>query len=68
MIASKKAKTAAGKRALKQREPVDHEGPKTAVFLKGTTTSQVVGDALKDLVWLHVSSKFFRYFKFYFRP
>ncbi|KAJ3262261.1 hypothetical protein HK103_002674 [Boothiomyces macroporosus] len=44
-----KPKTAAGHRALKKREPVAEEGAKTAVFLKGTTTSQIVSDALKDL-------------------
>ncbi|KAI8929866.1 Brix domain-containing protein [Entophlyctis helioformis] len=47
-----KAKTAAGARILKKREPTLIEGAKTAVFLKGTTTSQVVSDALKDLTAL----------------
>ena len=45
----KKAKSAAGARALKKREPVEEEGAKTAIFCKGTTTSQVVNDLQKDL-------------------
>jgi ribosome production factor 2 len=46
----RKAKSAAGKRELKKREPLPEEGAKTAIFLKGTSTSQTVSDALKDLV------------------
>ncbi|KAJ3276732.1 rRNA-binding ribosome biosynthesis protein rpf2 [Terramyces sp. JEL0728] len=49
IINRRKPKTAAGHRAQKKKEPVAEEGAKTAVFLKGTTTSQVVSDALKDL-------------------
>jgi ribosome production factor 2 len=49
MIARSKPKTAAGKRAQDKKLPVTEEGAKSAVFLKGTTTSQVVTDAIKDL-------------------
>ncbi|KAI8901654.1 Brix domain-containing protein [Globomyces pollinis-pini] len=49
MIRRTKAKTAAGNRAQRKKEPVADEGAKTAVFLKGTSTSQIVTDALKDL-------------------
>lgn len=45
----RKAKTAAGKRAMQKREPIAEEGAKTAIFMKGTNTSQVITDALKDL-------------------
>ncbi|OAJ39288.1 hypothetical protein BDEG_23151 [Batrachochytrium dendrobatidis JEL423] len=49
MLRTVKAKTASGKRALKKREPVIEEGAKVALFLKGTTTSQIVSDGLKEL-------------------
>ena len=45
----KKAKTAAGARALKRKDPVEEEGAKTAIFCKGTTSSKVVNDLQKDL-------------------
>ena len=45
----KKAKTAAGARALKRKEPVEEEGAKTAIFCKATTSSQVVNELQKDL-------------------
>ena len=45
----RKAKTAAGARALKKKEPVEEEGAKTAIFCKGTTSSQIVNDLQKDL-------------------
>lgn len=45
-----KPKTARSKRALKEREPKVHENPKTALFIRSSTTNQVVTDALKDLV------------------
>ena len=48
----RKAKSAAGKRAMQKREPVAEEGAKVAIFMKGTNTSQVVTDCLKDLVLL----------------
>ncbi|KAI8915763.1 Brix domain-containing protein [Gorgonomyces haynaldii] len=49
MLKQVKPKTAAGKRALEKKEPKPLEGAKPAVFLKGTTTSQIVSDLLKDL-------------------
>ncbi|KAJ3208098.1 rRNA-binding ribosome biosynthesis protein rpf2, partial [Entophlyctis luteolus] len=42
-------KNAASKRALKKREPVIEESVKQALFVKGSSTSEVVLDALKDL-------------------
>ncbi|RKP03032.1 hypothetical protein CXG81DRAFT_10058, partial [Caulochytrium protostelioides] len=47
-----KAKTAKGRRVLQAREPQTAEDIKTAIFLKGTTTSQTVSDALKSLYTL----------------
>ncbi|KAI9482866.1 MAG: Brix domain-containing protein [Benjaminiella poitrasii] len=44
-----KAKNARTKRFLKNREAKVNENPKTALFVRGSTTSQVVNDALKDL-------------------
>ncbi|KND01952.1 rRNA-binding ribosome biosynthesis protein RPF2 [Spizellomyces punctatus DAOM BR117] len=49
MLRTVKARTAAGKRALKKREPQTIEEAKPAVFIKGTTTSQLVMSVLKDL-------------------
>ena len=46
----RKARSAAGKRALDKREPQVHEGTKQAVFMKTATTSEIVTMALKDLV------------------
>ena len=45
-----KAKTAVGKRVLEKREPQVHEGVKQALFMKATSTSEIVNLALKDLV------------------
>ncbi|KAI7903862.1 Brix domain-containing protein [Cokeromyces recurvatus] len=44
-----KAKNARTKRFLKNREAKVNENPKTSLFVRGSTTSQVVNDALKDL-------------------
>ncbi|KAI9247425.1 Brix domain-containing protein [Phascolomyces articulosus] len=44
-----KAKNARTKRFLKNREAKVHENPKTALIVKGSTTSQIINDALKDL-------------------
>ncbi|KAI9091843.1 Brix domain-containing protein [Phlyctochytrium arcticum] len=49
MLRTVKARTAAGKRALKKREPQTVEGAKPAVFMKGTNTSQLVTSVMKDL-------------------
>jgi len=46
----RKAKTARGARFLENREPKVVENTKQAMFIKGTTTSQVVSDAMADLV------------------
>ncbi|KAI8806404.1 Brix domain-containing protein [Cladochytrium replicatum] len=46
------AKTNRGRRVLKKREPQPVEGPKTAIFARGSTSSQIVGTALKDLYLL----------------
>lgn len=45
----RKPRNARSKRALEKREPKAVENPKTALFLRGTTCSQVVLDALSDL-------------------
>lgn len=45
----RKPRNARSKRALEKREPKAIENPKTCLFLRGTTCSQVVQDALNDL-------------------
>lgn len=47
---SRQAKTARGHRFLQEREPKVVENTKSAMFIRGTTTSQVVNDAMADLV------------------
>ncbi|KAK0655749.1 Brix domain-containing protein [Cercophora newfieldiana] len=49
MLRQIKPKTARSKRALEKRAPKAVENPKTALFLRGTTCSQVTQDALADL-------------------
>ncbi|KAI8376240.1 Brix domain-containing protein 1 [Radiomyces spectabilis] len=49
MLRTVKPKNARSKRFLKNREAKVHENPKTTLFVRGSTTSQVVNDALKDL-------------------
>ncbi|KAI8823963.1 Brix domain-containing protein [Fimicolochytrium jonesii] len=49
MLRTAKPKTAAGKRALKKREPQVIEGAKPALFMKGTNTSQLVTAIFRDL-------------------
>ncbi|KAJ8652958.1 hypothetical protein O0I10_011420 [Lichtheimia ornata] len=49
MLRTVKPKNARSKRFLKNREAKVTENPKTALFVRGSTTSQVVTDALKDL-------------------
>src|SRR4051812_28090216 len=56
------AKTAKGKRILDSREPQVIEPPKSAVFVKSTSSSQLVNDVLHSLYALkkplgHVLSK-----------
>ncbi len=45
----RKPRNARSKRALEKREPKAIENPKTCLFLRGTSCSQVVQDALNDL-------------------
>ncbi|KAI9228350.1 MAG: Brix domain-containing protein [Piptocephalis tieghemiana] len=52
MIRTVKAKNARSKRALDNRAPKVTENVKTAIFVRGTTTSQVVNTALSDLLAL----------------
>lgn len=45
----RKPRNARSKRALEKREPKAVENPKTALFLRGTSCSQIVQDAMTDL-------------------
>ncbi|KAI6785976.1 uncharacterized protein J7T54_006315 [Emericellopsis cladophorae] len=49
MLRQVKPKNARSKRALEKRESKVNENPKTCLFLRGTTCSQVVQDAMTDL-------------------
>ncbi|KAI8965574.1 Brix-domain-containing protein [Daldinia sp. FL1419] len=49
MLRQIKPRNARSKRALEKKAPKVVENPKTALFLRGTTCSQVVQDALTDL-------------------
>jgi len=49
MLRQIKPRNARSKRALEKREPKAIENPKTCLFLRGTTCSQVVQDALNEL-------------------
>ncbi|EAA34504.1 Brix-domain-containing protein [Neurospora crassa] len=49
MLRQVKPRTARSKRALEKRAPKVNENPKTALFLRGTTCSQVTQDAMQDL-------------------
>ncbi|KAI9302248.1 ribosome production factor 2 [Cunninghamella echinulata] len=49
MLRTVKPKTARTKRFFKNRESKVNENPKTALIIHGSSTSQVVKDALKDL-------------------
>ncbi|KAI8061707.1 brix domain-containing protein 1 [Gongronella butleri] len=49
MLRTVKPKTARTKRFFKNRESKVHENPKTALIVHGSTTSQRVNDALKDI-------------------
>ncbi|KAH8910514.1 Brix-domain-containing protein [Coniochaeta sp. PMI_546] len=49
MLRQIKPRNARSKRALEKKAPKEIENPKTALFLRGTTCSQVVQDALADL-------------------
>ncbi|PHH73443.1 hypothetical protein CDD80_3824 [Ophiocordyceps camponoti-rufipedis] len=52
MLRQIKPRNARSKRALERREPKAVENAKTCLFLRGTTCSQVVQDALGELVAL----------------
>ncbi|KAH7326593.1 Brix domain-containing protein-like protein [Stachybotrys elegans] len=49
MLRQIKPKNARSKRALEKREPKAAENPKTCLFLRGTSCSQVVQDAMNGL-------------------
>ncbi|KAK0731557.1 Brix domain-containing protein [Lasiosphaeris hirsuta] len=49
MLRQVKPKTARSKRALEKKAPKAVENPKKALFLRGTTCSQITQDALADL-------------------
>ncbi|KAI7852881.1 Brix domain-containing protein [Circinella umbellata] len=49
MLRTVKAKNARTKRFLKNRDAKVVENPKTALIVKGSTTSQIINDALKDI-------------------
>ena len=49
-----KPRNARSKRALDKKAPKPTENPKTALFLRGTTCSQIVQDALTDLYQLGI--------------
>ncbi|KAJ2113283.1 rRNA-binding ribosome biosynthesis protein rpf2, partial [Coemansia sp. RSA 922] len=49
MLLKPKAKNARAKRFLVNRDPKIVENGKTALFVRGSTTSQVILDTLKDL-------------------
>lgn len=48
-MCSRNPRNARSKRALEKREAKPIENPKTCLFLRGTTCSQVIQDALSDL-------------------
>lgn len=48
-MSTKIAKTQRSKRALAQKAPKVHENPKSLVCIKGPSSSQIVGEALKAL-------------------
>ncbi|PNY26510.1 Ribosome biogenesis protein RPF2 [Tolypocladium capitatum] len=60
MLRQVNPRNARSKRALEKREPKAVENPKTCLFLRGTSCSQVVQDALNDLFSLRqpLSKKF----------
>ena len=49
ILFNRKPRNARSKRALEKREPKAVENPKTCLFLRGTTCSQVTQDALTEL-------------------
>ncbi|KAK0530904.1 rRNA-binding ribosome biosynthesis protein rpf2 [Tilletia horrida] len=49
LIRTKKPKNARSKRALEHREPKERENPKTAIFVRGSRTSDTVNTAMREL-------------------
>ncbi|EMR69521.1 putative brix domain-containing protein [Eutypa lata UCREL1] len=60
MLRQIKPRSARSKRALEKRAPKNAENPKTILFLRGTSCSQIIQDALTDLYELRrpLSKKF----------
>ncbi|KAE9373265.1 Brix-domain-containing protein [Stipitochalara longipes BDJ] len=54
MLRQIKPRNARSKRALDKKAPKPTENPKTALFLRGTTCSQIVQDAITDLYQLRI--------------
>jgi len=52
MLRTVKPKNARSKRAQEAREPKEVEGPRMAIFVKGTHTGDVVNNAMKELMAL----------------
>lgn len=52
MLRVVKPRNARSKRALEAREPKEIEDPRTAVFVKGSSTGEVVGKVMKELMAL----------------
>lgn len=50
LLTCSKPKNARVKRALDKREPQEVEGEKTAIFVRGNSTSERVRIAMKELV------------------
>lgn len=50
VCAPRKPKNARSKRALEAREPKEVEGPRTAIFVKGTHTGEKLNVVMKELV------------------
>jgi ribosome production factor 2 len=47
---SRTPKNARSKRAMDARQPKEIEDPRTAIFVKGTHTGEVLNGAMKELV------------------
>jgi len=54
LTCSRQPRNARSKRALEKKAPKAQENPKTALFLRGTTCSGVVQDAIADLYSMRV--------------
>lgn len=53
----KKSKTHKGRKIMEDREPKLYENPKKSILLKGTKTSQMVQDLIKDLHFIRGSEE-----------